>query len=202
MSGFSFAGDAVSGKSRDLRQALEIYFILQVCCDQARESISRNSTTVAEQFSELMSGWPGQPRYTNEDVDNLLATVVMPILDEICFVDLVRAFEQIIFRLVDNASGEIKAAIKRGSKSEYPFRFVADRFIKQKQDDVRNLGDVEKILKDKIHSDLQDKLTWIIKYRNWLAHGNRFSERLYCPGEIAEVVEILERVLEEIKRQS
>ena len=54
---------------------------------------------------------------------------VTPILYEMCFLDLIRVFERIVFEFVDNATGEIEKIINK-SKEIYAFSSCAAKFVK------------------------------------------------------------------------
>lgn len=188
-------------KTRELHEALEIYHILRACCIEAMESIKRDPGKFARKVAEKTGKTAGAAGYSRESFQHFFDKSLAPILDEVCFIDLVRVFEKTVFEFVNNASGEIKSAIKKGSKEKYPFYLCADKFVKVSEQDIHNLGDVQKILEDKISPDLHKELTNIVKYRNWLAHGNRFKKEgePNLPGDLREIHEILEEVLAEIR---
>ena len=92
------------------------------------------------------------------------------------------------------------------AKDGCPFQPYAAGFIKkrwvdiQNPGDLRNLRDVKDILKDGgLDDELLARLEAIVNYRNWLAHGKRFSVIPDPPGDIPGVVEVLEEILTEIK---
>ncbi|MEW6350351.1 MAG: hypothetical protein AB1646_14890 [Thermodesulfobacteriota bacterium] len=125
-----------------------------------------------------------------------------PAPEELCFIDLVRVFEGIVFDLVDNASGEIKKTI-RASKGKYPFSPSAEKFVKSSEGrDISNLGHIQEILEGRLSRNLSEKLAAIVKYRNWLAHGNRFKDtnaQASLPGDRHQVLAILKDVLAGIR---
>jgi hypothetical protein len=192
-------GDLVVHKQRDLKETLEIYNVLKACCSEVMEWVKRDPAKFASKLAQKTSRAPGDPSYSKKSLAELFDNTVTPTLDEVCFIDLVRVFERIVFDLVDNASGQIRRVIEKGSKEKYPFHLYADKFVKVKETDIGNLGDVQKILQGRIDRDLENKLTNIVKYRNWLAHGKRFADKPSWPGTIAEVLEILEEVLTKIR---
>ncbi len=196
-------------RTRDLQEALEVYHILCVCCSEGMEAIKRDPGKFARKVAEKTGKAFGEARYTRKSLQDFFDQSITPMLNEMCFIDLVRVFEQIVFEFVDNASGAIKSAIKKGSKEKYPFYLYAEKFVKGSERDIHNLGDVQKILEDRESgdrnpSDLQKKLTNIVKYRNWLAHGNRFKKEgePSQPGDLLEIQEILQEVLAQIRPAS
>ncbi|MGO9569833.1 MAG: hypothetical protein ACLP5H_20055 [Desulfomonilaceae bacterium] len=195
-------------KTRDLKEVLEIYYVLEVCCSDGMNSVKTNHRKLAAKLAEKAGKTYGDPEYTRESLKDLFDKAA-PTLYEVCFLDLVRVFEQIVFDLIDTASGEIRRAIKRSRKEKYPFYLCAENFVKivrvREGGDISNLRDVEKILEGAISPDLQKKLANIVKYRNWLAHGKRFKDEKDqppFPGEIPQVLEILEEVLARIRPAS
>ncbi len=120
-------------------------------------------------------------------------------------------FESMVYKLIGAASGNIKSILKdpksakAANKAKFPFQAFADKFVKERNEDIpnlgdlRNLGDVKGILKGRLHDSLYDELDAVITYRNWLAHGDRFSKRPGHPGDLPDVVKILQDVLSEIK---
>ncbi|MFA6223026.1 MAG: hypothetical protein WC647_12000 [Desulfomonilaceae bacterium] len=189
--------------SRELEDTLEIYRALRVCCTEAMELAKRNAwKNLAKKLEATSKKTHGDAPYSKRDLENLFDNHVMPILDEVCFIDLVRVFERIVFELVDNASGEIKKTIK-GSKANYPFYLCAEKFVKSSTErDIRNLGDIQEILKGGVSNSLYDDLGKIVKYRNWLAHGNRFKDKkdqAARPGEMDWVLDIFKEILTRIR---
>lgn len=188
-------------EKRDLSKAVEIYHALEVCCSEAMEAApKRNDTKFADKLSFRTERKTGDPPYTKRELKDLFDNHVVPILDEICFIDLVRVFEQVVFDLVDNASGRIRSVVKK-SKEKYPFHLCSEKFVKSPTNrDISNLGHVHDILEGKISPDLHKKLGQIVDYRNWLTHGNRFKgKKPVSPGSLPEVLDILEEVLTKIR---
>jgi hypothetical protein len=191
--------------ARDLKDALEVYYLLEVCCSDGMNSVNMNPKKFACKLAEKAGKTHGDPDYTRTSLKNLFDKAT-PTLYEVCFIDLVRVFEQIVFDLIDTASGQIRRAIKSASKEKYPFYLCAENFVKvvvkDGEGDIANLGELQKILEGKISPDLHKKLTNIVKYRNWLAHGKRFKDKKGPPphpGRIPQVLEILEEVLTKIR---
>ena len=155
---------------------LEIYQALKLSYDDPRESIKRNSwRNFAEKLENKTGKATGDAPYTKEDFELLFDDGVSPILYEMAFLDLVRVFEHIVFNLLDNASGKI-GVDREGIQEVYPFRFCAAKFVKSStRRDINNLGHVQEILEGHLSFDLYNRLDNIVKYRNWLAHGNRFK---------------------------
>jgi hypothetical protein len=112
-----------------------------------------------------------------------------------------------VFEKVKEASGKIKNILsdrKSAKKAKFAFQSYADKFIKERAGDIRNpgdlrnLGDVKEILKGRLHQHLYDDLDAIVTYRNWLAHGKRFSGSPRHPGELQDIVKVLHDILSEI----
>lgn len=198
----------VRHESRKLEKVLEIYQVLKLSCEDPRESLKRNTwRNFAEKLAEKTGRTVGDAPYSKKDLEDLFDNGVTPILYEISFLDLVRVFERIVFSLVDNASGKIGKIIKQ-SKETYPFRLCAAKFVKSSTNrDISNLGHIQEILQGHLSPDLDKKLDKIVKYRNWLAHGNRFKyeDEKYQPtppGGIEEIAETLKEILSRIQPTS
>lgn len=190
---------------RRLDEVLEIYQALKLSCEVPRDSLKRGSwRKFADKLSEMTGKRLGDTPYSKKRFEDLFDNGVTPILYELSFLDLVRVFERIAFDLVDNASGSIKKILKE-SKKTYPFHLCAEKFVKSLTErDISNLGHIQTILEGHLSSDLNSRLDKIVKYRNWLAHGNRFifgdkKDRPAPPGEIEEVAETLNEILNRIR---
>jgi hypothetical protein len=193
---------------RNLDDALEIYRALILCRDEAMGSVRRDPGPFSRKFAEATNtarSLKGEPR---DFFEKFFDTRVTPTLYEICFLDIVRIFEFMVFEMVKEASGKIKNILsdpKSPKKAKFPFQSYADKFVKERVGDIRNpgdlrnLGDVKEILKGRLHQRLYGELDAIVTYRNWLAHGNRFSARPRYPGELQDVVKVLHDILTEIK---
>jgi hypothetical protein len=175
------------------------------------DSVRRNPGPFSRKFADA-TGTTGQCKGDLRSFfEDLFANRVTRALLEICFLDVVRTFESMVFELIRDASGNIKSILtdprsaKAGNKARFPFQSYADKFVKERGEDIRNpgdlrnLGDVKEILKGRLHGELYDELDAIVTYRNWLAHGNRFSERPRHPGNLQDVVKVLGDILTEIK---
>jgi len=193
----------VTERARKLEEVVEVYQALRLCCTEAMEYAHRNNSwsRFAEKLQKNTGKTVGDTAYSDHGVKKLFDDHVMRILDEVCFLDLVRAFERIVFDLVDTASGEIKKAAK--GKTKYPFYLCAERFVKSPADkDISNLGHVQKMLEGHLAPDLHRRFDEIVRYRNWLAHGNRFKDPKDRPSrreEVSEALEILSEILANIK---
>lgn len=193
---------------RKLEKVLEIYQALKLSCEDPRESLKRGTwRNFADKLAKKTGRTAGDAPYGKKDLEDLFDHGVTPILYEISFLDLVRVFEHIVFDLVDNASGKIEKII-RETKATYPFRSCAAKFVKSSaRRDISNLGHIQEILEGHLPADLDEKLDRIVKYRNWLAHGNRFNyddkkDVPAPPGEIEEIVETLKEILSRIRPTS
>ena len=191
---------------RELEDAMIVYHALTLCCTRTMGSV-KNSGAWSDFGKELAKRMAKDRPYDKAFLEDLFDNRVTKVLEEICFIDLVRIFERIIFDSLDNASGEIKAVVK-ASRGRYPFYASADRFVKSsnipdeerhkgKHADMTTLGHVQEIL-----TDISPELSKIVKYRNFLAHGNRFKNRIdraSSPGELHQILEILEEALGKIR---
>jgi hypothetical protein len=190
-------------KRRDLKDALELYSTLQLGCTKAAAAAECNPGKFAQEYAANIGRTTGdRGSFTREFFQDLFDKTVAPILYEICFLDLVRVFEDVVFRLAGNACGKIRGIVAQAKTERYPFKRYAENFVKAASgdiaDDVHNLGDVKAILKGKLSDDLYQDLSKIVDYRNWLAHGNRFTKKPGWPGELSDVAETLERILTQI----
>jgi len=193
---------------RKLEKVLEIYQALKLSCEDPRKSLERSTwQNFADKLEKKTGKTVGDPHYSKRDLEDLFDNWVTPVLYEISFLDLVRVFEHIVFDLVDNASGKI-AKIIRESKETYPFSSCAPKFVKSStKRDLSNLGHIQEILEGHLSPDLEKKLDKVVKYRNWLAHGNRFKyedkkDQPTPPGEIEEIAETLNEILSRIRPTS
>jgi len=196
--------------AKNLDDALKTYRTLVLCCEEAMEAVKRDPGPFSRKFSLATETTSQRTKDIRNFFKDFFGQKVTPALEQVCFLDVVRTFESMVFELVGDASGNIKrivndsARAKAGKRITFPFQSSADRFVKIKGEDVQNpgdiryLSDVKDILNGKIPHELYDSLDAIIRYRNWLAHGNRSSERPEYPGDLPHVVKILNDVLREI----
>jgi len=197
--------------ARNLDDTLKIYRALVLCCEETMESVNRAPVPFSRKFSEATETASQPTKDLRDFFRDFFDNRVTPRLREICFLDVVRTFEFMVFELVGHASGNIRKIVndststRHTKKPGFPFQVCASRFVKVKGEDVLNpgdiraLGDVKEILKGKIRQDLYDSLDGIVTYRNWLAHGGRSSKRPAYPGDVPDVVKVLKDVLTEIR---
>jgi len=193
---------------RELEKVLEIYQTLKLSCEAPRESLRRSTwRNFAEKLAIKTGKAVGDAPYGKKELEDLFDNGVTPILYETSFLDLIRVFEHIVFNLVDNASGKIGKIIKESDET-YPFRSCAAKFVKSStKRDISNLGHIQEILEGHLSPDLDKKLDKIVKFRNWLAHGNRFKyedekDQRTPPGEIEEIADTLKEILSRIRPSS
>lgn len=196
---------------RNLNDALEIYHALILCCDEAMDSVRRDPGPFSRKFAEATKTTGPLKGDLRDFFEKFFDKRVTSTLYEVCFLDTVRIFEFMLFEMVKEASGNIKDIVndpesaKAVKRAKFPFQSYADKFVKERREDIhnagdlRNLGDVKEILKGRLRQQLYVELDAIVTYRNWLAHGNRFSERPPHPGSLQDVVKVLYDILTEIK---
>lgn len=197
--------------ARNLDDALDLYRALLLCSEEAMHSIRRDPGPFSRKFAEVATTIGPVGKDARDFFGEFFDKRVTPILYEVCFLDMVRIFEHLVFEMVKEASGTIKSILsdprsaKVAKKRAFPFQSYSDKFVKNRAEglhspgDMRNLGDVKEILRDRLHHELYHQLDAIVTYRNWLAHGNRFSERPLYPGNLEDVAKVLQDVLTEIK---
>ena len=184
-------------EDEQLRRALDRYLTYQQFCEDARDFACREpgkfmKKVVGRSGREIV----GKKCRSARDFSQELFDDLMPALYDACFIGVVGVFEKIVFDHLDNALTPMKMVMETGYQSG-PFSFCAKSFVRGK-DEIKNLGNVVQLLKGKIPADLEKDLTWIVDYRNRLAHGRRFGQDPAVPKDMQEVVETLERLLQEI----
>jgi hypothetical protein len=114
-------------------------------------------------------------------------------LENTFFLNLVATFESVVFDKVNNASGEMKKTLREEYEDEKPFSKFSGEFVKS-PDDIRGLGTIREIVSRKLTKKLKDDISGIIKYRDHLAHGERFNPK-YTFAKLEDVQYVLEKVL-------
>lgn len=101
------------------------------------------------------------------------------------------AIENIVFDGVKNASGKIAKIVKINHSSN-PFKNFSSDFVKSTKD-LDKLSIIKAMIANKSPSDLLNKFTDVIEFRNRLAHGNRFGKQSDLPFD--EIAKTLDDVL-------
>jgi hypothetical protein len=179
--------------SSELKDSIETYQSLKVICLAAKKMASINPDKYVVDYKLPLKGKKDKNR--KEDINKFFDKIQDKLLENF-FLDLVASFERVIFIKLDNASGNMKKILKKEYPSSLPFSRQSDNLVKDR-DSIKNLNNIKDILKNKIPEGLQSELTEIIKYRDKLAHGKRFHEKLK-PTKLEDVLLTLENILDEI----
>jgi hypothetical protein len=179
-----------------LKEVLEKYCCLRDVCENAQKRAADNP---ASPFAGTISLPVSDKKIKNKREHIIMYfNKIQDSLADYCFLDMVAAFERIIFSKIDNASGEIKRVVK----DEYTkpvFHMSAVSFVKNK-DDIYNLSGVKKLLEGKISQELSDNLSEIFEHRNFLAHGRRGIGK-QSALMIHEVHDILQETLDAVTKR-
>lgn len=179
-----------------LRNALIRCRAYQAFCRQARDEAVRNPGRFRTRWGNIAVDQVGRKASSDREFAGDLFDDLLPTLDELCFLELIRVFEKLLFERLTNAAGDIRKVVKEERESG-PFQICSSGLIRD-QDDVRNLGALARIMGGTISAALQNDLRRIVDYRDRLAHGKRFGQDPAVPMSMDDVVEILERVLARI----
>lgn len=176
--------------SSELKNSLEAYQSLKFICLTAKKMASINPDKYVVDYKLPLKG-----KNRKEEISKFFDKIQDKLLENF-FLDLVASFERVIFIKLDNASGNMKKILKKEYPSGLPFSRQSDNLVKGR-DSIKNLNNIKEILKNKIPEDLQNELTEIIRYRDKLAHGKRFHEKLKLT-KLEDVLLTLENILDEI----
>jgi len=127
-----------------------------------------------------------------ETIENYFDSLQQQIFDN-SFVDLVAAFERIIFIKIGNSSGLLRRIVKENYSAQYPFSIAIEGFIKD-ANTINRLSSIQKILDGGISNYLSEQLKNIIDYRNRITHGKRFGSETTLT--MKKTLEILNEVLD------
>jgi len=179
--------------SSELKDSMETYHSMKEICLAAKKMASINPGKYVVDYKLPLKGKKSKSR--KEEINKFFDKIQDKLLENF-FLDLVSSFERVIFIKLDNASGNMKKILKNEYPSKLPFSRQTDNLVKDR-DSIKNLNNIRDILKNKIPEELQNELTEIIKYRDKLAHGKRFHEKLR-PTKLEDVLLTLENILDEI----
>lgn len=116
-------------------------------------------------------------------------------IEESAHIALVSTFEAVIYEKLRHASGKMKVSLKDNYQDHEPFSLASERFVKD-HEVLDSLNKIRDVLKDKIPSELEKKLSEVISYRHRLAHGKRFGEETSLTLE--NVAGVLDEVIARI----
>lgn len=186
-------------RNDELRLALERYLLHKKFCDDAWSLADRNpgkfKQGVTSAIPEMIAGKKSK---TDREYSDELKIAHGAMLYEVCFLDIIGTFEKILFDRLENALGLVEKMVGQGYKRG-PFTLCSASLIKGTRE-IHNLGHIRDLIKP--HLGQQQKsdvgLDIIVDYRNWLAHGKRFKERVAFDTRLEDLVEILEAILDKI----
>lgn len=118
---------------------------------------------------------------------------------EFYILNMITTFENIMFRKIQQARGEIEKIIKKGYKNNNTLSFShsALSFIKTDKD-IYSLYGVKVILEKqlkRIDPPLFNDLTEIINHRDFLSHGKRFTDKAESIFTITEIKDKLIKIV-------
>ena len=180
------------------------YESLIIICESAKRNVKYGNSS---QLDIIVFKKEKKIRDKNIFIDDYFDSLKIKIT-ELYTLDIIATFEQILFDIIDNTSGEIKSIVKneynrRYQKKDKPIRLYksAASFIKNKED-IHNLSGAKKILENVIKDKLLfEDLKKIIEHRNWLSHGKRFDIGKESTFKINEIHNKLIKMLEIIKEE-
>lgn len=113
---------------------------------------------------------------------------------------MITTFENIMFKRIQEARGEIEKIIKKGYKknSTLSFSHSAISFLKTDKD-IYSLYGIKVILEKqltKFNSSLLSDLNKIISHRDFLSHGKRFTDKTESTFTITEIKDKLIKIIE------
>lgn len=184
-------------KSIALQEVFEKYICLIKICEYAQERATNKATgsDFIQRFALPIQGKKVTSKssvHIKEYFDEKLQQTIL----DYAILEIVAAFEKILFLRIDNASGEMKRIVKERYKTPAPLAKMSGAFIKGKEG-IYNLSGVIALLEGKIPPRLMSQLSAIREHRNWLAHGKR-SVGQPSTLTIREVYNILQEILENL----
>ena len=115
---------------------------------------------------------------------------------ENAYLELFASFEATVVEKIKLASGEIVKVSKEKYDSALPFVGYEERFVKN-ENDLGSLNKILDLLENKISTELHTELKTIVKYRDKLAHGKRFHNKVILDS-IEDTHSVMIKILNEI----
>lgn len=109
---------------------------------------------------------------------------------------LIATFESIAFDKYKNTYGNLKAVVKNNSSKPLSFYSAREKLVNDSYD---KLSAILKLIDGHITMSLHANLEIIKNYRDYLAHGKRFSAPPSTKFTLYEIAKILDEVLLEIE---
>jgi hypothetical protein len=181
----------MSGREK-LKEIFESYESLKEICNDAKEQSKRNN-----RFAIRVIPFLGKSKKPKLEHHSVIADYFDSLNERIkdhYILELIAAFEHIIFKRFENTSGEIKTIVKK-QQSLPPYR---SSFIKTEKD-IHNLSGAREILESQISGKLYDNLKEITDHRNWLSHGKRRDVGKESLLSIEDIYEILTEIIEALR---
>jgi len=118
---------------------------------------------------------------------------------ENAIIALVSTFEKIVFDKYRNTYGTIKATVNTHTPSPLNYFKIREKFVKS-ENDINRLHNIIELIKGILPVSLYEELNKIKNYRDYLAHGKRYSSSKDVELNLQEVAEILDKVIFEIEK--
>ncbi|MCP4113369.1 MAG: hypothetical protein GY749_48865, partial [Desulfobacteraceae bacterium] len=168
------------------QSSIEIY-------NHAQERVE-SEIRLAKRYKIILKKKNMQKQIIKDHFDNLKTES-----KEFYILNMITTFENIMFKRIQQARGEIKKIIKKGYKDNnaLSFSFSAMSFIKTDKD-IYSLNGVKAILEKQLQStnpSLINDLHEIIGHRDFLSHGKRFTDTTESTFTITEIKDKLIEII-------
>ena len=114
-------------------------------------------------------------------------------------ISLVSTFEKIVFEKYRHTYGTIKTVVNENSPSSLNYYRIRERLVKS-ESDINRLHNIIELIKGILPERLYDEVSKIKNYRDYLAHGKRYSMTIDVEPTLEEITETLDKVLFEIEK--
>ncbi len=114
-------------------------------------------------------------------------------------ISLVSTFEKIVFEKYRNTFGTIKKVVNTHTASPLDYYKIRIKLIKS-ENDINRLHNIIEMLKGHLPESLYEEVSKIKSYRDYLAHGKRYSITIDVEPPLQAIAEILDKVLFEIEK--
>lgn len=114
-------------------------------------------------------------------------------------ISLVSTFEKIVFEKYRNTFGAIKKLVNTHAISPLDYYKIREKLVKS-ENEINRLHNIIEMLKGHLPDSLYDEVVKIKNYRDYLAHGKRYSSVVDDEPSLQAIAETLDKVLFEIEK--
>lgn len=118
---------------------------------------------------------------------------------ENAIIALVSTFEKIVFDKYRLTYGAIKTVINVHTQAPLNYYKIRERLVKS-ENDINRLHNIIELIKGFLPENLCLEVIKIKSYRDFLAHGKRYSSTIDIEPTLQQIAETLDKVLFEIEK--